>query len=147
MAINKRDEIVGCVGVGGTRDQTSEGKWIGNRDPTSLAFDYIPQNGLAFVWQNGEIRALESPYRGSAAFALNDSGAIVGTSGGHAVSWSDGTVVDLNTLVLADSGWILQTATGIGERGAIVGWGTRAKARRAFLLVRKDQACHLIAHC
>lgn len=71
----------------------------------------------------------------SAAYDINDAGAIVGVSHAHAALWVDGAVYDLNDLIPASSGWVLQVATGINAEGSIVGWGVHgALGQRAFLL-------------
>ncbi len=71
---------------------------------------------------------------GTAAFAINDAGVIVGRSGTRAVIWRGLYPVDLNELIPKGWGWQLQCATGINDRGSIVGWGVRGGKRRAFLL-------------
>ncbi|HVA30409.1 MAG TPA: PIG-L family deacetylase, partial [Gaiellaceae bacterium] len=76
----------------------------------------------------------------SEARALNDAGQIVGdffdTGSGrsHAFLYDNGAAVDLNTLIDSGSGWILEQATGINDRGQIVGVGSHDGATRAFLL-------------
>jgi probable HAF family extracellular repeat protein len=52
----------------------------------------------------------------------------------HAFLWSDGVMRDLNTLMPAGSGWVLEEATGVNDAGQIVGSGTHAGQHRAFLL-------------
>ena len=67
----------------------------------------------------------------SNAFAINNSNVIVGvasTAAGdeHAVIWTaPGTApIDLNSYLPADSGWVLEWATGINDAGQITGYGT-----------------------
>jgi hypothetical protein len=43
-------------------------------------------------------------------------------------------MTDFNSLVMADSGWVLQNATGINDTGLIVGSGTLNGAVHEFLL-------------
>jgi probable HAF family extracellular repeat protein len=77
---------------------------------------------------------------GSGANAINAAGDIVGwmligsDPGDVAVLWADGQVIDLNTLLPADSGWTLNDATGINDLGQIVGDGTYDGQEEAFLL-------------
>ena len=76
----------------------------------------------------------------SQANALNGEGQVVGSSDvaagvAHAFSYRRGVMVDLNRLVPADSGWLLENATGINAAGEIVGVGSVDGARHAFLLV------------
>lgn len=70
----------------------------------------------------------------SSAFATNSSGVVVGVSGAHAFR-HDGAMVDLNSRIAADSGWVLEKATGISDTGVIVGGGKRLGLARAFALV------------
>ncbi|BCY11662.1 hypothetical protein L3i22_067500 [Actinoplanes sp. L3-i22] len=53
--------------------------------------------------------------------AVNDGGTVVGTSGEHAFSWSDGRIVDLGAL---DGG--ISAAVGINDSGLIAGNSTDA---------------------
>ncbi|MBC8141885.1 MAG: DUF3466 family protein [Armatimonadetes bacterium] len=85
----------------------------------------------------------------SAAYAVNDSGNIVGSSGdeppssarrtGRAALWlsPDAEAIDLNTRLLPgekSAGWHLETARGINASGQIVGQGTVRGVRHAYLL-------------
>ncbi len=70
----------------------------------------------------------------SAAYAVNASGVIVGTSGGHAIKWQGGVMTDLNTQIPVNSGWKLASATAISAGGRIVGLGLHEGALRGFLL-------------
>lgn len=73
----------------------------------------------------------------SVAYDANSSGEVVGTSDGRAFVYTGGQLADLNALVAAELGWHLIGATGINERGDIIGWGEHgADGLRAFLLVR-----------
>lgn len=51
-----------------------------------------------------------------------------------AIRRADGTVVDLNTLLPPDSGWVLTVATAISDGGAIAGVGARRGTEAGFLL-------------
>lgn len=70
---------------------------------------------------------------------LNNKGDAVGltvdgtTFNMRAVLFHDGKPYDLNTLISADSGWALQFAGSINDRGEIVGWGTINGNTHAFL--------------
>ena len=75
----------------------------------------------------------------SRALALNDRGQVVGWSGNdendsRAFFWQDGLMLDLNTLLPADSGWRLVEAKGINNQGMIVGTAMINGQSRAFLL-------------
>ena len=74
----------------------------------------------------------------SFALGINDSGQVVGwatTSSGedHAFLYSNAQMQDLNSLIPAGSGWILQEAYGINTSGQIVGSGVINGQTRAFL--------------
>jgi probable HAF family extracellular repeat protein len=85
----------------------------------------------------------------SDARAVNNAGYVVGLSanangrdtGSYLSSRDDrafvhhkGTMVNLNTLIDAASGWVLVEARDISDAGHIVGWGIKDGAQRAFLL-------------
>lgn len=75
---------------------------------------------------------------GGAAEAINDQGVIVGRSGsstaGTAVEWISGKVTDLNSMLSAGSGWVLQNAFAINSSGQILGSGTLNGKTMYFLL-------------
>lgn len=52
----------------------------------------------------------------------------------HAFLRNDQGAADLNSLIPANSGWLLQEATGINDSGQIVGYGIKDGQIRAFLL-------------
>lgn len=54
---------------------------------------------------------------------INNQGEVVGDSYGRAFLYKNGKMVDLNSLIPADSGWTLGTASGINDAGQIVGTG------------------------
>ena len=121
--INSKGQIAGWVGVsGGTSGR-------------GLTFHY-----QAFIWQNGKMRGLGSIPRlpDSKASALNDNGQVVGNAYHQtdeaALLWQNGKVYELNKLVPAHSGWKLQNALVINNRGWIIGNGIHNGIRRGFLL-------------
>ena len=65
---------------------------------------------------------------------INNAGDVVGVSLGKAVLWKGGTVIDLNTRIAPEAGWVLQQATAINNRGQIAGAGTHNGQPRVFLL-------------
>lgn len=114
-AINDRGQIVGWAGD--SEDETH-----------------------ACLWENGKIRDLgtfgSDPY---AAWSINNFGQIVGTASTthqrmHACLWENGRSIDLNDLIPVGSGWLLQSAYTINERGQIVGIGQFEGAKHIFLL-------------
>lgn len=80
----------------------------------------------------------------SRAWCINNFGTVVGDSwpsvGGeytdsHAVLWVT-NMYDLNAYIPTNSGWVLDVATGINDKGQIIGQGTRTNelGYRSFLL-------------
>jgi hypothetical protein len=73
---------------------------------------------------------------------------VVGWSGFIAFIWSrEQGMQDLNQLIPGNSGWHLQSANAINERGEITGQGIMNGQSRAFLLVPLSAApstgpCH-----
>ena len=101
-------------------------------------------SGGAFLWQNGKMEVLKPLSIDSSDIVprgINDQGQIVGvtfkrssSSSSFAFLWQKGTNYDLNGLIPADAGWVLQEAKAINNQGQIVGWGSHAGKKRAFLL-------------
>jgi probable HAF family extracellular repeat protein len=100
----------------------------------------------AFYWSNGMVTDLGTlpGHNMSSAFGINVSHDVVGVSANcsstctdqRAVLFRAGSVLDLNTLIPADSGWFLSYATAINNAGQVVGFGRKAgqATDRAFLL-------------
>jgi probable HAF family extracellular repeat protein len=115
-AINNRGEIVGLA-------QTASGDW----HPTLW-----DKNGITDLQNFGD------DLLGS-AYAVNNCGQIVGFSGldfndvttQRALLWENGKIVNLQTQIPGNSGWVLQQAAGINDRGQIAGLGLH---NGAFLL-------------
>ena len=71
---------------------------------------------------------------------INELGQIVGSTSRPpnprvATLWEFGQVIDLNTRIAPNSGWVLERATDVNNRGWIVGLGQSQGQNRAFLLV------------
>ncbi|MEE4540364.1 hypothetical protein V2S66_00085 [Streptomyces sp. V4-01] len=99
----------------------------------------------AALWQNGVLTDLGTvdaiPY--NQATAINAAGQIVGTADPLCqpcvapLAWlrqPGGALTTLNSLLPAGSGWNLQRANGINDRGQIVGAGLHNGSLHAFLL-------------
>lgn len=106
--------------------------------------DTIYGTGHAFVYQSGVMHDLDTLPGDdtSSAMCVNDRGQVVGYSdnqdvnnGQKAVLWMNGTMVDLNSLLPKNSGWDLQSAHGINDKGEIVGRGTYHGRKSGFLLI------------
>lgn len=95
----------------------------------------------AFLWDAGtvtDLGTLGGAY--SMAYGINTAGQVVGsaaTADGtwHAFLSQGGAMTDLNSLLPADSGWILREARSVNDAGQIVGMGQHiGYGYRAFLL-------------
>lgn len=76
----------------------------------------------------------------SIAFGINDSSQVVGygnisNNAPHAMIWtSSAGMKDLNSMIPANSGWVLINANAINNLGQITGYGTKNGHNHAFLL-------------
>jgi len=94
----------------------------------------------AFLYNGGNLIALGLLPGGNQSFAygINNSGEVVGqantSNGNQAFLYSDGSIVNLNTLIDSSLGWNLLGARAINDSGQIVGYGIRNNRNEAFLL-------------
>jgi len=93
-----------------------------------------------FLYQGDRRQKLDLPK--SQPLAINNHGVIVGAFGPnpdqqYAFVWDKAHGRrDLNQLIPRDSGWTLEVASGINDRGEIVGWGDHGTTQNAgFLLI------------
>jgi probable HAF family extracellular repeat protein len=115
---------------------------------------------LAVLWRNGEFTNLISLSADgddcSAPYRINSRDQIVGVSFScetgveHAFLWESGEMVDLNTLIPADSGLELESAAWINDDGviavqALLTEGSNSGDSRAVLLIPSGE-CHDNAH-
>lgn len=95
-------------------------------------------HAMFYDYQNDDMQDLGvlSGATSSDAYAINNAAHVVGASGGHAFLVSNGSMKDLNNLVINNgSGWTLQYASGINDKDQIVGYGTNPSGQtHAFLL-------------
>jgi probable HAF family extracellular repeat protein len=137
-AINERGQVVGGAAL---------------PSGASHAFSWQDRNGNHAV-DPGELIDLGSPgERQSIAEDVNNNGRVVGyafreNQDGNEIDrrafvWEDvnrnitsdpGEMIDLNTLLPPRSGWVLERASGINDRGQIVGEGRHNGRLRAFLM-------------
>lgn len=95
-----------------------------------------------FLYHDGKTTLLPDAGGPSSPYAINNRGQIVGGTQRpdrqeFAFLIEDGKLIDLNDLLPASSGWKLRRATGINDRGEIVGSGTFEDRPQAFLLKLK----------
>ncbi|HEY3866734.1 MAG TPA: hypothetical protein VGM10_00210 [Actinocrinis sp.] len=121
-AINISGQVVGWTGTAGSSGAQHAALWSGG-----TVTDLGTLDGIAFNQAN----------------AINAAGQIVGTANPNCqpcvnpVAWlrePGGAATDLNTLIPAGSGWTLEQANGINDRGQIVGAGLHNGALHAYLL-------------
>jgi uncharacterized membrane protein len=105
--------------------------------------------GEAYLDGAGALQRLElSPKFYNSALAMNNCDSVVGGYGPdsdhyRAFSWTAAAgFQDLNSLVPADSGWTLQSATAINDRGEVVGRGVFHGDERGFLLIPQPHNQH-----
>jgi len=95
----------------------------------------------AVTWTNGLIKDLGvlSGDLHTIAYGINDLGIVVGVSDkgdgsqSRAFIFRGGAMIDLNTQIASDSGWILYSASSINNNGQIVGVGNKG----GFILTPK----------
>lgn len=99
----------------------------------------------AVLWQRGVIKDLGLLQNNATqATSINNLGTVVGYSTvateyskevpEHGFVWKNGNMRDLNKLLPANSGWAINTATSINNRGQIVGQGTFNGENKPYLL-------------
>jgi probable HAF family extracellular repeat protein len=123
--MNNKGEVVGFGNPSG--DQ--------NAGPNPIAFYW---NATAGMTNLGTL----AQYTNSIAYAINKSGLIVGQSfggpnGSHAFVYQDGTMTDLNSLMIGHNAFTLVYANDVNDDGVIVGGAANAKtgAAAAFVAV------------
>ena len=119
-------------------------RWDGENDPSG--YGLFPSR--AVLWRRNHWQSLAGlPSQPETSVSgMNSSGMIVGQAlavpsmtvttkeAATAVLWQNNRVTDLNRVIPADLGWYLTNATGINDRGQIVGFGTINGHNHAFLL-------------
>jgi uncharacterized membrane protein len=103
----------------------------------------------AYLDEEGTLQHLDlSQEFHNSVLAMNNCDSVVGGYGPdsdhyRAFSWTaTAGFQDLNSLVPADSGWALGSATAINDRGEIVGQGVFHGDERGFLLSPRARALH-----
>ncbi|HEY7095241.1 MAG TPA: hypothetical protein VH437_00835 [Terriglobales bacterium] len=95
-----------------------------------------------FLYENGKLNPLDVTADPMQPRSLNDCGGMVGSFGkfsdaSKAFVWDQAHgLKDLNDLVTSATGWKLEVAAGINNRGEIVGWGDyKGEEDSGFLLL------------
>jgi probable HAF family extracellular repeat protein len=128
-------ELLGTLG--GTSSEATDvngsGEVVGF---SSLADGYV--NAFSMT-AGGAMTDLGTLGGSSYAYGINASGEIVGYSyladgDQHAFLYDNGSMLDLNSLLPANSGWVLEEAFGINNAGQITGMGLYDGQETAFLM-------------
>ncbi len=158
ISINDRGQIVGTSGPddthrpaviwenGTVRSLGTLGGDMGfgnciNSQGQAVGFTTTVDGALrAFLWENDVMTDISGGVESWATF-INNRGQIVGARNPsgfpleqYAVIWRNGMMIDLDTLLPADSGWRLIEADQINEHGEIAGIGIHNGAIRAYIL-------------
>lgn len=127
VAINNKDQVIGYSSI-----FDGEGNWQG-------------QHG--FLWMNstmydiGSLGIDDSGYSFSTPYAINVNGQVVGFStysengvakGNRAFLYQNSTMVDLNSMLPANSGLMLENALAINDKGQITAFGSRTKKKETY---------------
>ena len=114
---------------------------INNRGVVAGAYGY-PFSSFAVLWFEDQTRFLGTLGGGySEPYSINEKNQVVGSSErtdrtGAGFIWSEQEgMVDLNSLVVSNSGWFIGEAEGINENGWIVGTGYYQEKEQAYLLI------------
>jgi len=84
----------------------------------------------AFIYSNGKMTDLGL----GCGYGINNAGQVVGMSANHATLYSNDTMIDLNTLLPANSGWTLNYAKDINNLGQITGYGKINGQTHAYIM-------------
>jgi hypothetical protein len=112
-----------------------------------LSSELLTHRTRTWRWTEGRAQRIGELVPGltTVGEAINDAGAVVGSSAGRAFLSTDGEgIFDLNTRLGTRTDWVLQKANDINGAGQIVGSGLHNGQRRAFRLtpipVRRGQS-------
>ena len=125
---------IGMIGLG-----DGIGYAINNLGVIAGTAEITPDVFRAFVTSNETVRFIDTLGGPSGVFDINNRGVAVGYtvvgSVQKAFIWTDREgMLDLNSLIPADSGWILGSANSINDLGQITGYGRFAGEAVAFRL-------------
>jgi probable HAF family extracellular repeat protein len=126
----------------GTLGGDSSGAYAVNDKGDVTGWSALPSGkNVAFIYSGGTMRQVGGSLGGDTyAYGINDRQQIVGVSHlgsgslRHAIFIENGQMYDLNNLIPAGSGWVLEEAYAINDSGQIVGYGSVHGQTHAFLL-------------
>jgi probable HAF family extracellular repeat protein len=119
----------------------------------------------AFVWSNGNLQGLGAltPGRNSGAYDINNNGDIVGYSDvasltfstnpltghitiatnyvEHGFLFKDGAMMDLNSLIATNSGWVISGARSINDSDQILCWGQSNNGLYHSFILQVPEPC------
>jgi probable HAF family extracellular repeat protein len=138
--INNAGQVVGESETTPILDPTPRAKGLTFTNP-AFRLKAFPLSGIhAFLWAEGAgMKDLGHLGGGtSRALAISDKGTVVGTStlingSSRAFRWTEAEgMIDLNTLLPRNSGWVLLVAWDVNDKGQITGEGLHNGAQHAF---------------
>ena len=95
-------------------------------------------HSYAFLDVAGRITDLTPPAVSSTAYGINNLGEVVGTTGNRAFLYTDGQLIDLNTLVDPNAHVLLTSAIAINDRGQILANACDAQGVFCYATLRLD---------
>ncbi len=128
----------------GAYDINALGEVVGASDYLSLPHAFLDEGGTMH-----DLGTLSAVYSSTEAASINSSGVVAGdafvmsNSYAPSLAWiwvptapngTSGQMTDLNSLIPAGSGWLLNHATAVNDAGQIVGYGTINGVEHGFLL-------------
>ncbi len=128
----------------GAEDINALGEVVGASDDLGLPHAFLDEGGTMY-----DLGTLSATYSSTIASSINASGVVVGNAfvmsasyaNDHAWIWvptapngTTGQMTDLNSLIPAGSGWVLNHASAVNDAGQIAGFGTINGVEHAFLL-------------
>lgn len=131
--INQLPSRGGKFGISNINDQGQMVGWLRLGGSGSVARAFLRNNGV--IKDLGTLPGDTS----SSASKINNLGQVIGASSrlgsrSRPFLYSNGVMVDLSSLILPNSGWVLESVSDINDAGQIVGTGTFLGRSRAFLL-------------
>lgn len=137
---------------------------------TAYSADHVSQGQAAFIFNSGKMTGLGSLTDAlygtdslgdglSVATGINNKGQVVGTAQIYdmvthdktantgAFFYANGKMVDLNSVIRPNSGWVLQGAQAINDSGQIVGWGLYDGNAQGFILTPTTAPVPEVSDC